>query len=130
MSFHCLLLAVRVGAGIIAPCVALAQNIATDAWRACQASDPQKRIVTNDGLVLTNRHVIDKCSAVTIHDRGPAVVKEVDDTNDLALLKMQGGTVAAIFRSTSPGLGDAVYALGFPYSGVLGPGINFTRGMI
>jgi S1-C subfamily serine protease len=87
-------------------------------------------MVSNDGYVLTNRHVVDKCGAVSVHDRGSAIVKEVDDTNDLALLKMQGSTSAATFRNTSPGLGDSVFALGFPYSGVLGAGINFTGGLI
>ena len=86
-------------------------------------------MVSNDGFVLTNRHVVDKCGTVTIHDRGEAIVKEVDETNDLALLKMQGSTVAATFRSTSPGLGESIFALGFPYSGVLGAGINFTAGI-
>jgi S1-C subfamily serine protease len=86
--------------------------------------------VSNDGFVLTNRHVVEKCGGITIHDRGPAIVRELDETNDLALLKLQGSTVAATFRSTSPDLGEAVYALGFPYSGVLGPGVNFTGGLI
>jgi S1-C subfamily serine protease len=54
--------------------------------------------VSDDGFVLTNRHVVENCGSVTIHDRGPATVREVDQTNDLALLKMQGSTVAATFR--------------------------------
>ena len=87
-------------------------------------------MVSNDGFVLTNRHVVDECDAVTVHDRGSAVIREVDDTNDLALLKIQGSTSAASFRSTSPGLGESVFALGFPYSGVLGSGVNFTGGLI
>jgi len=32
--------------------------------------------------------------------------------------------------STSPSLGESIFALGFPYSGVLGAGINFTGGLI
>jgi S1-C subfamily serine protease len=87
-------------------------------------------LVSNDGLVLTNRHVVEKCEDLTIHGRGPAIIKEIDPTNDLALLKMQGSTIPATFRSTSSDLGDAVYALGFPYSGVLGSGVNFTGGLV
>jgi S1-C subfamily serine protease len=86
--------------------------------------------VTQDGYVLTNRHVVDRCGSITIHDHGLAVVKEVDDANDLALLKIQTSTKAATFRRKSPGLGDSVFALGFPYSGVLGAGMNFTGGLI
>jgi S1-C subfamily serine protease len=87
-------------------------------------------MVSNDGFILTNRHVVDNCGSVTIHDSGPAIVKEVDDTNDLALLKIQGSTSTATFRATSPNLGESIYALGFPYAGVLGAGINFTSGNI
>jgi len=87
-------------------------------------------LVSNDGFVLTSRHVVEECEGITIHDRGPAIIKEVDQTNDLALLKMKGRTIPATFRSTSPDLGDAVYVLGFPYSGVLGSGVNFTGGLI
>ena len=87
-------------------------------------------MVSNDGFVLTNRHVVEKCGTVTIHDRGQATVKEVDETNDLALLKMEGSTLPGTFRTTSPGLGDSIFALGFPYSGILGAGINFTGGLI
>ena len=86
--------------------------------------------VSDDGLVLTNRHVVKECKTITVHDRGSAVVKGLDDSNDLALLKFDGETRAMPFRSTSPGLGDTVFALGFPYAGVLGAGVNFTGGLI
>ena len=87
-------------------------------------------MVSSDGFVLTNRHVVEKCETVTIHDRGQATVREVDETNDLALLKMEGSTLAGTFRTTSPSLGDSIFALGFPYRSVLGAGINFTGGLI
>jgi uncharacterized protein len=63
-------------------------------------------MVSTDGYVLTNRHVLDKCRAVTIHDRGPAVVREIDETNDLALLKMQRiiFMVASVLVAGSGGL--------------------------
>jgi S1-C subfamily serine protease len=86
--------------------------------------------VSNDGFVLTNRHVVQNCQRIKVHDRGLAVIKELDDINDLALLKIQGTTSAVPFRSTSPSLGDSVFALGFPYAGVLGAGVNFTGGLI
>jgi S1-C subfamily serine protease len=86
--------------------------------------------ISNDGLILTNRHVVDGCKAVSVDGSGSAAIKAVDESNDLALLKVQVGTSAASFRSTSVGLGEAVFALGFPYGGMLGAGMNFTSGSI
>jgi hypothetical protein len=84
--------------------------------------------VSDDGLVLTNSHVVERCEAITIHDRGSAHIKEIDEINDLALLKIEGKTSAAEFRATAPRLGMSVYALGFPYSGILSGSVNFTSG--
>jgi len=86
--------------------------------------------VSDDGFVLTNRHVVEECQRVTVHDRGAAVVKELDAINDIALLKFEGETRPMPFRATSPGLGETVFALGFPYAGVLGAGVKFTDGVI
>jgi len=86
--------------------------------------------VSDDGFVLTNSHVVEQCEAVTVHDRGSAQVKELDEINDLALLKIQGKTAVAKFRALAPRLGGAVYAAGFPYSGVLSGSVNFTAGNI
>jgi S1-C subfamily serine protease len=71
-------------------------------------------MVSNDGFVLTNRHVVEKCETVTMPDRGQATVREVDETNDLALLKKEGSTLAGTFRTTPLSLGDSIFALGFP----------------
>lgn len=86
--------------------------------------------VSNDGLVLTNSHVVEQCSSITVYDRGLARIKQIDEINDLALLKIEGKTNAAKFRAASPRLGGSVYALGFPYSGVLSGSVNFTSGNI
>jgi S1-C subfamily serine protease len=87
-------------------------------------------MVSNDGFLLTNYHVVDGCEAMEVHDWGPATVREIDPTTDLALLKVQGSTTAAKFRRTSPGLGEAVFAVGFPYANILRGGVNFTSGTV
>jgi hypothetical protein len=86
--------------------------------------------VSNNGLILTNRHVVDNCKGISVSDFGSAAIKAVDEQNDLALLKIQGTTSAARFRSSSVGLGETVYVLGFPLVGILGAGMNFTTGSI
>jgi serine protease Do len=86
--------------------------------------------VSTDGFVITNSHVVEKCQSINVHERGSAVIKGLDAKNDLALLKIQGKTAVAEFRATAPGLGGSVYALGFPYSGLLSSSVNFTGGNI
>jgi S1-C subfamily serine protease len=86
--------------------------------------------VSNDGLILTNRHVVADCKGITVLGAGSAAVKAVDELNDLALLSINGRTSAATFRMASPSLGESIYAAGFPYAGVLGRGMNFTAGNV
>jgi S1-C subfamily serine protease len=86
--------------------------------------------VSNDGLILTNRHVVENCKGISVADFGSAIIKAVDEQNDLALLKIQGTTSAAKFRPSAVGLGETVYVLGFPLGGILGAGMNFTSGAI
>jgi hypothetical protein len=77
--------------------------------------------------------VIDACRK-TIYVRYPersaytATISGKDSTNDLALLRtdMNGLSVAS-FR-LSPRLGEMVATYGFPYSGILSSGGNFTLG--
>ena len=86
--------------------------------------------VSNNGLILTNNHVVEQCDAITVRGKGSARIKEIDERNDLALLKIEGETYAAEFSSAAPPQGRSVYALGFPYSGLLSTSVNFTDGVI
>ncbi len=66
---------------------------------------------------------------------GTARIVARDAKNDLALLHLvarpEAGTVRpVVFRSTPMELGESVYVLGYPYSGVLDNGVNFTSGMV
>jgi S1-C subfamily serine protease len=88
-------------------------------------------MVSNDGFLLTNYHVVKGCEALEVRNWGPATVREIDPTTDLALLKVQGDTTAAKFRATSPDLAEAVFAVGFPLPDHLGiGGLNFTSGTV
>ena len=61
---------------------------------------------------------------------GLGALKSYDDHNDLALLKIQGKIPSATFRTTPVGLGDPVFAFGFPYPGILGEGLKMTDGLV
>lgn len=77
-------------------------------------------IITEDGEILTNAHVIEGASEVRVRLTGESEPREVtvlaeDRGNDLALLRMSGdGFEAATFADPqSVRLGDEVVAIGF-----------------
>jgi S1-C subfamily serine protease len=86
--------------------------------------------VSKDGSILTNYHVVDHCKQILVRDWGSASIKAYDDTNDLALLRVEKAIASVTFRTTPVGLGETVFALGFPYPGILGQGLNVTDGLV
>ncbi len=77
-------------------------------------------IITSDGEILTNAHVVEGASAIRVRLAGETEPRDVsllaaDRGNDLALLRMAGdGFESAIFADPgSVRLGDEVVAIGF-----------------
>ncbi len=93
-------------------------------------------IISSDGYVVTNNHVVDHATEVTITmDDGsthPAKVIGTDKRTDLALLKIKGGGPFTYvkFASKSPRVGDWVIAVGNPFGlgGTVTAGIVSARG--
>ena len=86
-------------------------------------------------LLVTNRHVVENCStleAYTPEGKRPAVLQAADAAVDLALLRVAGLRGPAVkLRTARPiRLGEAVYVFGFPLSGSLTSGGNFTAGLV
>jgi len=76
-------------------------------------------VLTPAGLVLTNNHVIDEATKVSVTDVGngktyPATVLGYDNTHDVALIQLQGasGLTTAKLSSTPASIGEAVVAIG------------------
>jgi S1-C subfamily serine protease len=90
-------------------------------------------VVSRDGLVLTNQHVVRQCDAYEVIDeesrRLKAALQAVDTTNDLALLtvKEQFPAAALLRKDAAPKLGEAVTVVGYPLVSVLGtrPSVGF-----
>jgi putative serine protease PepD len=92
-------------------------------------------IITSDGEILTNAHVIDGATSVRVLLAGgidpiPATVLAQDNGNDLALLKIdRRGLKPAVFADPdSIGIGDEVVAVGFALN--LDGGPTVTRGIV
>jgi serine protease Do len=91
--------------------------------------------ITGDGYIVTNNHVVDHASEVTITTSDgktmPAKVIGVDSKTDLALLKAQGNDFPFVtFASKAPRVGDWVIAVGNPFGlgGTVTAGIVSARG--
>ncbi len=93
-------------------------------------------IISSDGYVVTNNHVVDSATDVTITLDGgksvPAKIIGVDKKTDLALLKItEGGPYPYVqFSETMPRVGDWVIAVGNPFGlgGTVTAGIVSARG--
>jgi serine protease Do len=93
-------------------------------------------IISADGYVVTNHHVVENATEVTVTlDDGktvPATIVGTDKKTDLALLKIkQGGPYQSVeFATATPRVGDWVIAVGNPFGlgGTVTAGIISARG--
>ncbi len=92
-------------------------------------------IVSSSGYILTAAHVVAdaaRVSVITAQGTKPATVVRVDESNDLAVLKIAGSTYAAmpVTSSRRIRLGQVVATIGFPNIGLQGFSPKLTRGEI
>lgn len=92
-------------------------------------------VVSEQGHVLTNHHVVDTCKNVTIaadNQTYPAEVLAHDEAWDLALIKATlPGRVPASFRAkTKAVLGEPVIVAGYPLRGLLADDLQVTTGSV
>ena len=88
-------------------------------------------IVTTDGYILTNNHVVEGADSITVETNDersfPAKLIGTDKPSDLALLKVNGQFKALMLgNSDAVKVGDVVLAVGNP----LGVGQTVTMGII
>jgi len=91
--------------------------------------------ISGDGYIVTNDHVVDHATDVTVITAGgktmPAKVIGVDTKTDLALLKADGKDFPYVtFAAHAPRVGDWVIAVGNPFGlgGTVTAGIVSARG--
>ena len=84
---------------------------------------------------MTNQHVVDGCASVEVvaaDGRRTGAVVDADALIDLALIRVTGlkGATARLRSPRNVRLGEAVMVFGFPLSGSLTSGGNFTSGLV
>ena len=88
--------------------------------------------ITADGYVVTNYHVVNGAKEITVttYDGGsyPATVRGYEESNDIAVLKIEGSfTPAAIGRSSDLRVGDDILVIGNPLGSL---SYTFTDGVV
>ncbi len=102
--------------------VAISTTISTNSYYGTSqgTSSGSGFILTEDGYVITNYHVVEGASAIDVitHDGTEYAANLVgyDSTNDLAVLKVEasGLSAASLGSSTDLNIGDMVVAIGNP----------------
>ena len=98
------------------------EGISTNVWGQSSrfAASGSGFIITTDGYVVTNHHVIENANSITVTltsgEEYDAELVGSDAENDVALLKIDGKNlpVVAIGNSDELGVGDMVAAIGNP----------------
>jgi S1-C subfamily serine protease len=90
--------------------------------------------ITTKGHMLTNSHVVSGCATVSVSvktdmPRNGRVLAQ-DKTNDLAIIATDLTPDAVASMRGNVRLGEQVEAFGFPFSGLLSSGGNFTLGNV
>jgi S1-C subfamily serine protease len=90
-------------------------------------------VITSDGYLITNAHVVQGCRNLTVSiaaDRVQARVIARDPVNDLALLASDLKPKSIAPLRTNVRLGESVAVFGFPLHGLLATSGNFTLGNV
>jgi S1-C subfamily serine protease len=95
-------------------------------------------VLSDDGFILTNAHVVQGASAVTVATAGStkersARIIGVSTCDDLAVLQVDntdGLEAAKLGNSKELKVGEEVVALGYPLGEVIGTDLSVTRGII
>lgn len=93
-------------------------------------------LITNDGYIVTNNHVIGDSKNVTIRLKGgaekSAEIIRVDKKNDLAILRIAGKNYKPlpIISSSNVKRGEKVFAIGFPRIDIQGVEPKLTEGIV
>lgn len=122
------------------------KDVATVAAKADPAPDKPRKLeggvsstgtgfyVSERGHLLTNNHVIEACSDISVRQPGHTALKARlvarDAANDLAVLTTDFPQKAVPPLSIRARLGESVYVYGYPQSNVLASTGNFTIGSV
>ncbi len=82
--------------------------------------------------MVTAAHVASDCTAISLSDGSPVATRRLDNDLDLAVLEpeLKSASWLNLSPDAEPHLGETVYALGYPYLGLLNQGLSVTGGNV
>jgi S1-C subfamily serine protease len=94
-------------------------------------------VIRDDGLILTNRHVVQGGQDLLVilpgNVRKSAQVVKIDDEQDLALIQVKMDeklSTAALSKADTPAEGAQVFVMGYPLLDRMGGSIKITQGIV
>lgn len=95
------------------------------------ASSGSGSVVSYQGHILTNHHVVSGCQRLTVNNGNPAVLLGVDVVNDLALIRADRfiDRTPIRFRDGEADLGETIIVIGYPVFS-MSQSMNVTEGIV
>ncbi len=91
-------------------------------------------VFTDDGYIITNQHVVDGCSKITVEYFNRTYEAEIKSTSakmDLAILKIDTPTIIhSKFSSRKVVKGQEVLVLGYPFGKSFSSDVKVTKGIV
>ena len=106
----------------------------TNSNEVLQAASGTGFVVSKEGHIVTNHHVIEGCTEVKVHKGGDVFKGKVianDIINDLALIKSNfKPNVIFPLSDKNPSLLEDIYVAGFPFGNAISSSVKVTKGVV
>ena len=117
------------------PTTDTSSDVSLDARASSLASSGSGFVVSRQGHILTNEHVVENCPSLRITLEGEQkelTIVATDKKNDLAIVKLPQplSKVAAFRDGRNIRAGDQVVAVGYPLHGLLASEASVTTGIV
>lgn len=124
--------------GILATLAEQPPNVVEEPRAKLADLNPKDASSTGSGFyisashMVTAAHVAKGCKAISLADGSPVATRRLDADLDLAVLEpeLKSATWLNLSPNAEPRLGETVYALGYPYLGLLNQGLSVTGGNV
>ena len=88
--------------------------------------------ISVEGAIVTNAHVVTNCREIEVPNVGPAKLLAIDSDRDLAVIQVARNKLSkvATIRTGKLELGQAIVALGYPLSDLMGNALTVSTGVV
>ncbi len=91
-------------------------------------------VISNDGYIISNNHVVDQCGKVNLHYRGNIIPTKVianDKGNDLSLIKVDKKFEDYFLISSEDiSLLNEIYVAGYPFGKAISSSVKVNKGVV